>query len=150
MFNTATWTPASESRKIEMLMTLFLVALFAFAAIDKLLHVPGFIRAINSYRMLPIPMGSILAPVVIAAEAAVAVGLARRQWRRNASLAAACLMAVFTIGLVGNRLSGEDAICGCWFSISMAQGDSHFVLNATIIAMSLFVWRESTVAVTPA
>jgi uncharacterized membrane protein YphA (DoxX/SURF4 family) len=130
-------------QKIESWMILFLVALFAFATVDKLLHVPGFIKAIDNYRMLPMPMGWLLAPVVIAAEAVVAIGLLRREWRRSAALAGAILMAVFTVGLLGNRLSGEDAICGCWFSISMAQGDSHFVLNASIIGMSLFVWNEA-------
>jgi len=128
---------------VDSLIIGFLVGLFGYAAIDKIFHVPGFVKALDSYRMLPIPIGNYLAPLIIAAELAVAVGLAYREWRRTAALSAAILMGIFTLGLIGNRLSGKDAICGCWFSISMAQGDSHFALNGIVIAFSLFVWGET-------
>lgn len=127
--------PAVSRSLIDVLTIAFLVALFAFAAIDKALHVPGFVTAINNYRMLPIPMGSILAPLIIAAELTVATGLLRAGWRQTSAMAGAVLMAVFTVGLIGNRMSGADAICGCWFSISMAQGDAHFLLNGLVILM---------------
>lgn len=116
-------------------VVLFLAFLFGFAAIDKLLHVPGFVTAINSYSLMPIPIGQYIAPLVIAAELAVVIGLLIPSWRRTAGWQATGLMVIFTIGLIGNRLAGKDAVCGCWFSISMAQGDMHFVLNGIMIAM---------------
>lgn len=125
----------ASSALVDRLTLAFLIGLFAFAAVDKLLHVPGFIKAIDNYRMLPFPMGAWLAPLVIAAELTVAVGLLRRSWRQSSAMAGAVMMAIFTVGLIGNRMSGEDAICGCWFSISMAQGDAHFFLNGIVILM---------------
>lgn len=137
--------PTGGSTAIDALMTGFLVLLFGFAAVDKLFHIRGFIKALNSYRLLPVPMGEYLAPVIIAAELMTAIALLRPAWRRDAALQAAVLMTMFTIGLIGNALSGKDAICGCWFSISMAQGNVHFVLNGLVIAMSLLIWRGAAV-----
>ena len=42
---------------VDTLTVALLVFLFGFAAIDKMFHVRGFIKAINSYRLLPLPMG---------------------------------------------------------------------------------------------
>jgi len=101
-------------------MILFLVLLFGFAAVDKMLHAPGFVRAINSYRIIPIPMGNILAPVVVAAELAVALGLIWKPWRATAALQGGIMMGVFTVGLINNRLSGEEALCGCsWHRVTL-------------------------------
>lgn len=46
---------------------------FAFAGLDKVVHYHGFVNALNGYVILPFPMGSTPAPVVIAVELAVAV-----------------------------------------------------------------------------
>lgn len=143
MLNNETTVRFSASRGVDAAMILFLAGLFGFAAVDKLFHASGFVRAIDSYSLLPVPMGSVLAPVIIAAELAIAIGLLRKSWRATASLQGAILMTVFTVGLAANRLSGQDALCGCWFSISMAQGDAHFLLNGILIAMSLLVWRAT-------
>lgn len=129
--------------KIDKLTTLFLAVLFAFAGLDKLAHLHGFINAINSYRILPVPIGSTLAPLLIAAELAIAVGLLRSSWRRTASLQACGLMTVFTLALVMNRILGGREICGCWFSINMAEGNNHLALNLLIILLSLFVWHAA-------
>jgi hypothetical protein len=42
---------------------------------------------------------------------------------------------------MGNQLAGAKGICGCWFSINMGQGSSHFVLNAVLIGMCAFIAR---------
>lgn len=128
---------------IDSLMIGCLSALLGFAALDKVWHASAFMTAINSYRILPFPMGKWLAPVIIAAELTIAVALLVPVLRRTASLHAALLMSIFTVGLITNRIDGRDAICGCWFSISMAQGDMHFVLNAFVIAMALWIWRTA-------
>lgn len=125
----------------------FLVLVFAFAGLDKVAHYHGFVNALNGYVVLPFPVGSTLAPLIIAAELAVAVGLAVRRWRRTAALQAACLMALLTIALAVNRVQGIEDICGCWFSINTAQGDFHFVLNGILVALCLSVWfSERTTA----
>ncbi len=128
---------------IDWMITIFLIGLFAFSGVDKFLHLDGFINALNSYRILPIPIGEGLAPLVIAAELLVALGLTISRWRRRAALQAAMLMSVFTVALLFNHLLGERGVCGCWFSINMAKGETHLVLNILLILMCLFVWHAS-------
>jgi len=127
---------------IDRLISFFLILLFAFTAVDKALHFSGFVKAINTYRLIPIPLGDVLAPIIIAAELTIAIGLLRDVWRRVAALQGAILMTIFTIGLLGNRLLGSNGICGCWFSIDMARGDAHFALNVIIIMLCLVTWRS--------
>ena len=127
--------------RVDWWMAGFLAILFAFAGVDKLAHLQGFITAINSYKILPLPLGKFLAPIVIAAELTIAAGLLNAAWRRLAALMAAALLVVFTAALLVNQLLGSSGACGCWFSINMAQGSLHLVLNVLMIAMSLFVWH---------
>lgn len=138
-------TPAvilsGRRRPLDKLTAWFLAVLFGFASLDKIAHYHGFVTAINSYQIIFIPLGHYLAPLVIASELSISIGLVKGTWRRLAALQAAVLMTLFTVGLAGNRLLGGESICGCWFSVTMAQGDRHFILNAIIIAMSLLLWR---------
>lgn len=120
----------------------FLVLIFAFAGVDKAAHYHGFVNALNGYLILPFPVGSTLAPIIIAVELAVAVGLAVRRWRRTAALQAAGLLALLTIALAVNRVRGIKAICGCWFSVNTAQGDIHFILNGILLVLCLSVWSS--------
>lgn len=128
---------------VDRLVIAFVAGLFGFSALDKLAHLHGFISALDNFRILPIPMGFVLAPVIIAAEATIAIGLVKHSWRRLAALCAAALMSLFTTALIANRALGGRGTCGCWFSINMAEGNLHLLLNALIIGLSLLVWRAS-------
>lgn len=125
---------------LDKLIIAFLVLVFAFAGLDKIAHLEGFVNALNGYVILPFPVGSILAPFIISAELAIAVGLVVRRWRQTAALQAAGLMTLLTFALAANRLRGVDKICGCWFSINTAPGNFHFLLNGILIALCLMVW----------
>jgi len=128
---------------LDTVISVFLALLFGFSGIDKLTHLDGFVSAINSYRVFPLPVGAFLAPIIIAAELTVAIGLMMPAWRRAASLQGALLLSLFTLALLVNRLLGARGVCGCWFSIEMAQGDVHFLLNGLLILLSLFLWRSA-------
>lgn len=130
-------------RNIDRAITGFLVLLFGFAGVDKLAHFTAFVSAINSYRILPIPLGPTLAPLVIAAELTIAVGLLTRGWRRAAAMQALLLMVVLTSALIGNRFLGDGSVCGCWFSVDMAAGNHHLLFNGIVILLSFSVWRTS-------
>lgn len=124
----------------DKIIVAFLAVFFFFAGVDKALHIHGFVNAINDYKFLPVPVGLYLAPLIIAAELAIAIGFLRSCWRQTAALQSAALMTVFTIALAGNRVLGSRGICGCWFSINMAEGNAHFLLNGIIIGLSLLLW----------
>lgn len=132
---------------LDKLIVSFLALVFAFAGLDKMAHFHGFVNALDGYVILPIPLGSVLAPVIIAAELAVAVGLIVRHWRRTAALQAAGLMTLLTIALAVNQTRGAEGICGCWFSINTAPGNLHLALNFILIALCLLVWlTEGSIA----
>ena len=120
-----------------------LAAVFAFAGIDKFLHYEGFINAIDTYRFLPIPLGHVLAPLLIAAEVAIAVGLLFPASRRTAALQGAFLVLLFSVALVSNKLLGARELCGCWFSVNLAPGNLHLALNLILFVLFLVVWKES-------
>lgn len=142
----AVQSPGAQSRNLSLqdrAVVGFLALLLGFSAVDKLLHYQGFVNAINDYRALPLPLGTWLAPIVIAAELSAALGLLWSPWRRRAALQSAVLMTVFTAALAVNYLLGARGVCGCWFSLTMAQGNLHFLLNGILIALSLLVWHAS-------
>jgi uncharacterized membrane protein YphA (DoxX/SURF4 family) len=117
-----------------------LVALFAFAGIDKLFHYQEFVTALASYRLVPMALASSLAPVVVGVELAIALGLAIRRWREAAALTAALLTTAFTVVLwIENRL-GPNETCGCWFSVDLVPSRFHIVLNVVLVGVALGVW----------
>jgi len=129
--------------KLDNLIWAFLAAMLVFSGIDKLVHYQGFINAINDYRILPLPMGPFLAPLIISAELAIALGLCRSSWRRAAGLHSAVLLLIFTLGWTANWTLGSRGICGCWFSINMVDDEAHLVLNLILIVLSIFVWLST-------
>lgn len=128
-------------KPIDRAITILIAAFFGFAGVDKILHLQGFINAINDYAFLPVPIGPYLAPIIIAAELMVPVGLSMAPWRRAAALQASLLMVIFTLALIGNKLMGGRGICGCWFSINMAHGNAHLLLNGILTVLSVLLWR---------
>ncbi len=118
----------------------FVAAFMALAGIDKLFHYPGFVNAINDYRILPIPLGKYLAPVLISLELGVGAGLCRRSWRRSAARLSTLLLVILTIAWSANKALGARGICGCWFSINMGNDRVHLILNITLIFLSLLIW----------
>jgi len=111
----------------------FLVLLFSFSGLDKLVHYNGFINALRNYVILPRGVASYLALPVIIVELAVAIGLLIRPARKASAIIGALMMSIFTVALVMNFLYGSKGICGCWFSLTLAQG------NASHIASNLFL-----------
>lgn len=135
--------PGQLAKRIDQLCVAFLSLLFAYAGLDKLVHLAGFANAIDDYGFLPIPIGSTIAPAIIAAELTTALGLAAVRWRRHASLLAAFMLAAFSAALLAGEARGRSGACGCWFSIDLAPGRLHLVLNGLLIVLSLLIWRSS-------
>jgi uncharacterized membrane protein len=130
-------------KHLRTLTFLVVAAILAFAGVDKLLHYEGFVNALRSYVLLPRGMAPILAPAVIAAELLVAVALFVRPWRSAAALAGAGLFVLFTTALAFNHLLGGRGICGCWFTVTLAQGTGmHVAQNLTLAALCLITWWD--------
>lgn len=121
-----------------------LVGLFLFAAIDKVLHYAGFVNALSNYVLMPRGWAEIVAPAIILAELAIGAGLLVRSWRRSAALLGAGLLALFTFALLVNAQAGDRGICGCWFSLTLAEGTgTHTLFNLLFIALAGFAWLDA-------
>lgn len=121
-----------------------LAGLFLYAGVDKLLHYSGFVNALGNYVLMPRGWAPVFAPPVILAELAIGAGLLVRPWRRTAALLGAALLAVFTVALLVNARLGDNGICGCWFSLTLARGTGmHTLFNLLFIALAGFAWADA-------
>jgi len=122
----------------------FLAALFLFTGVDKAFHYSGFIQALRSYALVPDGGAPIVAPAVVAAELAAGAGLLVRGWRHAAAAAAAGLLTVFTLALAVNLLWMPNAVCGCWFSLTLAESTTgHLLQNVLFLALAVSVAWDS-------
>jgi uncharacterized membrane protein YphA (DoxX/SURF4 family) len=130
-------------KKISLLSAVFLAVVFLFAGIDKIFHFDGFVNALASYAVVPTAMARYLALPVILSELWVGAGLLVPRWRRTAALAAAVLLAVFTVALVSNLYFSPGSICGCWFTITLGRTTRmHVIQNVVLLALAVSVWLD--------
>jgi hypothetical protein len=120
---------------------LILVALFTFAAFDKVIHFDGFVNAVHSYALLPAVLERSAAIFFIMAEFLIAFGLITKRWRRPACLAAVVLLGLFTAVYLAVNPEG---ICGCWFTLTLNSGGYfHILQNVVFIGLAILTWLDS-------
>jgi hypothetical protein len=118
-----------------------LVALFALAALDKVIHFKGFVAAVNSYGVLPESLKHSAAIFFIMAEFVIAFGLVTKRWRRTACLAAVLLLGLFTVVYLAVNPAG---VCGCWFTLTLSTGGYlHILQNVVFIGLAILTWLDS-------
>lgn len=130
-------------KNVSLLSAVFLAVVFLFAGIDKIFHFGGFVNALASYAVVPAAVARYLALPVVLSELWVGVGLLVPRWRRTAALAAAVLLAVFTVALIGNLYFSPGSICGCWFTITLGRTTRmHVAQNVVLLALAVSVWLD--------
>ena len=138
-------------RWIALASTLFLSLVFLYAGIDKAVHYDGFINALGSYAVVPSSLAPGLAPAVILLEILLALGLLLPSKRAAAALAGALMLGAFTVALVVNLIFAPGSVCGCWFSITLAESDGgHIFLNLILMGLALTLWAQGRERATPA
>lgn len=126
---------------LDFISSLFLASVFLYAGVDKLFHYGGFIRALESYVILPPALAPYTALAVIAAEIWTAAGLLIVRLRHAAALSSSLLLSVFTLALAINYIVAPNAICGCWFTITLSQGTEHHILqNLLMLGLSISLY----------
>ena len=132
-------------RKITLVSSWLLAAIFLYAGVDKLLHFGGFERALESYAILPAGYGRYLALPLILVELWVGIGLLRNRWRRSAALCATGLLGLFTLALAVNHWINPQAICGCWFTITLSRStEQHLLQNLVMAGLALLIFLTET------
>lgn len=139
-------------RIVERGIVILLAAVFLFSGVDKLSHYEAFVNAVRNYILVPRGWAPYLAPSVVLVELMIGVGLLVRPWRRSAALTAVFTLALFTTAISFNYLYGGRGICGCWFTITLANSTNlHLLQNALFLGLALSIWfdegkRSRTVA----
>lgn len=129
--------PASFLRELPRII---LIALFSFAAIDKVFHFRGFVIAISSYGVLPTRLESFAATFFILAEFAIALGLLTKRWRQAACLSAVLLLTTFTAVYMA---VDPGRVCGCWFTLTLNSGGYfHILQNLVFIGLAILTWMD--------
>jgi hypothetical protein len=140
MASTETYRTVSFSFLKE-IPRLVLIALFAFAAVDKVIHFGGFVNAVHSYAVLPTQLERSAAIFFIMAEFIIAFGLVTKRWRRTACLAAVFLLGLFTVVYLAVNPEG---VCGCWFTLTLNSGGYfHILQNVVFIGLAILTWLDS-------
>lgn len=137
MASTAITRTASLLKEIPRFV---LIGLFGFAAVDKVIHLEGFVTAVESYHLLPASLVRPAAIFFIMAEFAIAFGLLTKRWRSAACLAAVLLLGTFTVVYLA---VSPARVCGCWFTLTLNSGGYfHILQNLVFIALAILTWMD--------
>jgi hypothetical protein len=124
---------------ISLAFALSLAALLGVSAARKLGAFPEFAGVVRNYDIAPASLSTTLAVLVVATEAALAVGLIPPATRSAAAFAAACLFAAYAAAIALNLMRGRSSIdCGCSFGASGAPISPALIYrNAVLVAFAL-------------
>ncbi len=126
------------------IIVIVLSAIFLFSALDKIYHYRGFVDALRNYVLVPIAAAPLIAAPVICLEIVIGIGLLANAWRSTAALLAAGTLASFTGAIGLNHVFGGRGICGCWFTVTLAEGTTaHLLLNGMLMALAVMLWLDT-------
>lgn len=118
-----------------------LIALFIVAAVDKVTHFSGFVSALGTFHVLRGGTERFAAIFIITAEAAIALGLIFRRWRRPACVAAGLLLATFT---AASLAAPPRLVCGTWFTLTLNTGQPIYIFqNLVFIGLAVIAWMDA-------
>ena len=115
-----------------------LAAVFAAAAVPKLLDPASFARDIENYHLLPPELVAVVAVVLPALELVLALALVSGVHARGAAVVSAALLAAFAGGMAQAIARGIDLDCGC-FGTAMAMEVSGWTIARNVVLTGLAV-----------
>jgi putative oxidoreductase len=101
-------------RALVWVLRVALAAVFAYAAIPKLLDPGEFAAAIQNYRAVPETLVGHIALFVPAFEIVIALALVVPPYTRGAALLGTLMLVVFGAAMAQARWRGIDLSCGCF------------------------------------
>jgi predicted anti-sigma-YlaC factor YlaD len=129
-----------------------LAAVFAAAAVPKLIDPGSFANDLLNYRLLPESLVGLFALFVPALELMIASALLWPRYQRGAALLSTLLLVGFAAAMAQARIRGIDLSCGCfgaafeskvsWFTVARS------LFLAAMSAAPLF-WSQLSAAAVP-
>jgi len=127
-----------------------LAAVFALAAVPKLIDPGNFANDLLNYRLLPESLVGLFALFVPALELVIAAALLWPRYQRGAALLSTVLLVGFAAAMAQARIRGIDLSCGCfgaafeskvsWLTVARSM------LLAAVSAVPLFLLPLSAAA----
>ncbi|MZH14889.1 MAG: hypothetical protein F3742_08990 [Nitrospinae bacterium] len=103
------------SKTIEKVLRIFIASVLLLTGMGKLLDVPGFIKVIDTYRLVPETLQPLVAVFMVLIELKIAENLYRNLSLKITALAATGLHAGFTLLATITLIRGiEVPNCGCF------------------------------------
>lgn len=126
---------------VHLVSSYFLSVVFLFTSIDKFFHYKEFLNALASYVLMPPTIAPYLVLPIIFTELWVGVGMLVKRLREPAALTSASLLTIFTLALTLNYFYEPEAICGCWFTITLGTAtEVHIIQNLIMVGLAFTVW----------
>ncbi len=88
--------------------------MWIYAGAGKITDLPGSVRAVNAYQLLPVEAGQVIGAALPFAEVALGLVLLAGLGVRVAALASAVLLAGFVVGIAAAWARGLRIDCGCF------------------------------------
>lgn len=128
-----------------------LAAVFALAAVPKVLDPASFARDIENYHLLPPELVALAAVVLPPLELVLAVALVSGVHARGAAVVGAGLLTAFAGGMAQAIARGIDLDCGCFGSaLAMEVSGWTIARNAALVGLAVLVALSPDVPVWPA
>jgi uncharacterized membrane protein YphA (DoxX/SURF4 family) len=102
-------------------LRVLLAAVFAYAAVPKLIDPTEFAVAIQNYKVVPEVLVGHLALFVPVLELVIALGFLLPGYQRGAALLATVLLVAFGGAMAQARVRGIDLSCGCFGALLEAK-----------------------------
>src|SRR5262245_42295989 len=102
-------------------LRVLLAAMFAYAALPKLLDPGEFALAIQNYRVVSDELAGYAALFVPVLELVIALGFVLPAYQRGAACLATSLLLVFAVAMAQARMRGIDLSCGCFGAMLEAK-----------------------------
>ncbi len=113
-----------SNKYLTLLFRMILGVVFCYAAIDKIVHIDLFARAIYYYHILPGSLVNILAIFMPMVEMFAGICLIIGVWPRGAVTLINAMLVMFLIALTVVYARGVDINCGCFSLSSRAKGSA--------------------------
>ncbi|MCX7007840.1 MAG: DoxX family membrane protein [Kiritimatiellaeota bacterium] len=131
--------------RLQFAARIFLVALFIYAGLPKILAPQAFALVVFRFHLLPDYLINTVALLLPWLEIFAALGLLLPAWRRACMLWLVIMLGIATAALAISLARGLDIDCGCF---TLQPGRSHIgwwslARNATLIALTLWAgWSK--------
>lgn len=112
-----------SNKYLTLILRVILGVVFCYAAIDKIIHIDQFARAIYYYHFLPGSLVNLLAIFMPMVEMVAGICLIVGLWPRGAVTLIAIMLVMFLIALSSVVARGIDISCGCFTVTNTGKSD---------------------------